>query len=81
MRFADAVAELSDQGLQVHRSYWVARRYLKRLARKEGRTVLYLTTGQEIPISRTYLCAVRAALRDLDGGSPAGAEPSPAPTR
>ena len=60
MRFADAVAELSDHGLQVHRSYWVARRYLKRLVQKEGRTVLRLSNGQEIPVSRTYLAAVRA---------------------
>ena len=66
MRFADAVAELSAHGLQVHRSYWVARRYMKRVMPKDGRTFLRLTTGQEIPVSRTYLRAVRAALGDRD---------------
>ena len=71
MRFADAVAELRDHGLQVHRSYWVASRYLKGLVQKEGRTVLRLTTGQEVPVSRTYLTGVRAALRDLEAGTPA----------
>ena len=70
MRFADAVAELSDHGLQVHRSYWVASSYLKRLVQREGRTVLHLTTGQEIPVSRTYLAATRAALRDLEANRP-----------
>ncbi|MCY4374023.1 MAG: LytTR family DNA-binding domain-containing protein [Spirochaetaceae bacterium] len=64
MRFADAVAELSAHGLQVHRSYWVARRYMKRVMPKDGRTFLRLTTGQDIPVSRTYLHAVRAALGD-----------------
>ena len=65
MRFADAVAELNDHGLQVHRSYWVARRFLKRLVQKDGRTVLRLSSGQEIPVSRTYLTAVRAAVREV----------------
>ena len=64
MRFADAVAELSAHGLQVHRSYWVAKPYMKRVMPKDGRTVLRLTTGQDIPVSRTYLRAVRAALGD-----------------
>ena len=64
MRFADAVAELSAHGLQVHRSYWVAKPYMKRVMPKDGRTVLRLTTGQDIPVSRTYLHAVRAALGD-----------------
>ena len=65
MRFADATAELGDHGLQVHRSYWVARRYLQRLVRKDGRAVLRLSNGQEIPVSRTYLTAVRAAVREV----------------
>ena len=68
MRFADAVADLSAHGLQVHRSYWVARRYMKCVMQKDGRTVLRLTTGQDIPVSRTYLHAVRAALGDLRTG-------------
>ena len=72
MRFADAVAELSGHGLQVHRSYWVASRYLKRLAQKDGRTVLRLTTGHEVPVSRTYLTAVRSALREVEANRPLG---------
>ena len=68
MRFADAVADLSAHGLQVHRSYWVAKRYMKCVMQKDGRTVLRLTTGQDIPVSRTYLSAVRAALGDRHAG-------------
>ena len=73
MRFADAVAELSGHGLQVHRSYWVASRYLERLAQKDGRTALRLTTGHEVPVSRTYLTAVRCAMREVEANRPLGA--------
>ena len=62
MRFADAVAELGDQGMQVHRSYWVARRHVVGIERRADRTVLLLTAGEEVPVSRTYLAAVRATL-------------------
>ena len=71
MRFADAVTELSDRGLQVHRSYWVAKRYMKRLVRRDGRTILRLITGEEIPVSRTYLSAARAVCHEVDLDSPA----------
>ena len=73
MRFADACAELSDRGLQVHRSYWVAKRYMKRLVRRDGRTVLRLITGEEIPVSRTYVAAARAVCHEVDMDAPAGA--------
>ena len=62
MRFADAVAELGDQGMQVHRSYWVARRHVVGIERRAERTVLLLTAGEEVPVSRTYLAAVRETL-------------------
>ena len=62
MRFADAVAELGDQGMQVHRSYWVARRHVVGIERRTERTVLLLTGGEVVPVSRTYLAAVREAL-------------------
>ena len=62
MRFADAVAELGDQGMQVHRSYWVARRHVVGIERRAERTVLLLTGGEEVPVSRTYLAAVREAV-------------------
>ena len=61
MRFVDAVAELDGaDGLRVHRSYWVASRHVAGSARRHGRTVLRLTGDHEVPVSRTYMAAVRA---------------------
>ena len=64
IRFADAVAELGDLGMQVHRSYWVAHRHVTELVKREHRTILILTDDIEVPVSRTYLPAVRAAVRN-----------------
>ena len=62
MRFVDAVAELDGtDGLRVHRSFWIASRHVAGSARRHGRTVLRLTGGHEVPVSRTYMASVRAA--------------------
>ena len=62
IRFVDAIAELDGAGgMRVHRSYWVARRHVTGAARRRSRTTLSLTGGHEVPVSRTYLAAVRAA--------------------
>ena len=63
MRFSDAVAELSDRGIQVHRSYWVALRHVTRSIRSGKRTLLRLTGDHRVPVSVTHLPVVRAALR------------------
>ena len=61
-RMADAVAELDPMlGRQVHRSYWVARRAVASIKRDKYRTRIVLTTGVQIPVSRTYLPALREA--------------------
>ena len=70
MRLADAVAELGDQGLQVHRSFWVANRHVTELFRREGRTVVQVTGGMEVPVSRTFLAAVRKLAEDKGSGIP-----------
>ena len=62
MRFGDAVAELGDLGIQVHRSYWCALRHVTAVLRQEERTVLRVTGGHELPVSRTYLNVVRTAI-------------------
>ena len=62
MRFSDAVDELGDRGMQVHRSYWVATSHVTRSARSGKRTVLRLTGDHKVPVSVTHLPAVRAAL-------------------
>ena len=61
MRFADAVAELEGAGMQVHRSFWVAFRHVTAVEQREGRTVVCLTGGEVVPVSRTFVAAVRAA--------------------
>ena len=61
MRFADAVAELEGAGMQVHRSFWVAHRHVTAVEQREGRTVVCLTGGRMVPVSRTFVAAVRAA--------------------
>ena len=76
MDLRSAVAELGDLGMQVHRSYWIARSHVTATVRRDGRTMLRVTGGDLVPVSRTYLPAVRDALRlgarkrPETGGSP-----------
>jgi DNA-binding LytR/AlgR family response regulator len=60
MRLADAVAELEGiEGLQVHRSWWVARDAVSDIARGDGRATLTLQDGSQVPVSRTYARVLR----------------------
>ena len=55
MRFADAMAELDGvDGVQVHRSYWVARKAVEGAVRRNGRHYVTLIDGSEVPVSRSY---------------------------
>lgn len=55
MRLADAVRELSGaDGLQVHRSWWVAKAGITDEKRVDGRSLLVLPSGTEVPVSRSY---------------------------
>ncbi len=55
MRLADAVRELSKvDGLQVHRSWWVAKTGVTDEKKADGRSFLILPTGTEVPVSRSY---------------------------
>lgn len=55
MRLADAVRELSKvDGLQVHRSWWVAKIGVTDEKKADGRSFLILPTGTEVPVSRSY---------------------------
>lgn len=64
MRFADAVADLGELGMRVHRSYWVARHHVIESTVRDNRVLLRLTGGYEVPVSRTYVPAVQAAIAD-----------------
>ncbi|MCW1932118.1 LytTR family DNA-binding domain-containing protein [Pararhodobacter zhoushanensis] len=62
MRLSDAIAETGgDVGLQVHRSHWVALDQVRAARREGARGVLTLSDGREIPVSRTYAAAAKAA--------------------
>lgn len=62
MRLADAIRELTAlEGMQTHRSWWVARHGLAETARGDGKVTLKLKSGAEAPVSRTYLKAVKDA--------------------
>lgn len=55
-----AIAQLDGvDGMQVHRSWWVARQAAKQLRREDGKQVLELNTGELIPVSRGRSAAVR----------------------
>lgn len=60
MRLADAVDELEGlEGAQVHRSWWVARAAIADARRGDGRAVLTLKDGSDVPVSRTYARMLR----------------------
>lgn len=62
MRLADAVRELSGaDGLQVHRSWWVAKQGVQEEKRVNGRSLLILPSGTEVPVSRSYRAKAKEA--------------------
>lgn len=59
LRLSDAVAETdADDGVQVHRSHWVAWDAIRAVEHKGTRMVLQLDSGVEVPVSRTYRTSV-----------------------
>ncbi|SMX44036.1 LytTR family DNA-binding domain-containing protein [Actibacterium lipolyticum] len=55
MRFSDAIAELDGvDGLQVHRSHWVATNAIESQSVESGRLFLTLKDGSRVPVSRNY---------------------------
>lgn len=62
MRLQDAVDALAGtQGLQVHRSHWVAQTAVAAHRRDRGRDFLVLSNGDEIPVSRSFRTRVQEA--------------------
>ena len=62
MRLADAVRELSSaDGLQVHRSWWIARDGVVDAQRSDGRNLLILPSGVEVPVSRSFRESAKTA--------------------
>lgn len=62
MRLSDAVQEVgSAQGLQIHRSHWIALDQIEKVTRSGDRGEVTLSDASMRPISRSYMPAVRAA--------------------
>jgi DNA-binding LytR/AlgR family response regulator len=62
MRLADAVREAEGvDGLQTHRSWWIAKAGIAKINREGEKLVALLKSGVEAPISRSYGKAVRDA--------------------
>jgi hypothetical protein len=62
MRFADAIAEAEGvEGLQIHRSHWVALDMVAETVRLGGRPMVRMKDGTLLPVSRGFLEAARKA--------------------
>lgn len=62
IRLADAIREAEPtHGLQVHRSHWVALKQVSTARRDGGRAILTLSSEVEIPVSRSFIEAVKDA--------------------
>ena len=60
LRFRDALREVAGiDGAQVHRSHWVARSAIAAVVRRRGRIVLRLVNETEVPVSRSFVPALR----------------------
>ncbi len=58
----DAIAELSDvEGMQVHRSWWVAREAVAAPVANGRNLALRLTNGLEVPVSRASVAKLKLA--------------------
>jgi LytTr DNA-binding domain len=65
IRFSDAVRELiGHPGSQVHRSHWVAAGQAKQILHEKNRTMIELTDGRRLPVSRPYFHAARKLVSD-----------------
>jgi DNA-binding LytR/AlgR family response regulator len=62
MRLSDAIKELENvQGMQTHRSWWVAKSAVLKTKRMNGKLLLELKSGEKVPVSRTFDKAVKDA--------------------
>lgn len=62
MRLADAERELSGaEGQRVHRSWWIAKAGITDEKKQDGRSLLVLPNGTEVPVSRSYRAKAKEA--------------------
>ena len=62
LRLSDAMRETGDvDGLQIHRSHWVARAHIKAAQRDGDKAILTLSDGRTLPASRSHINALKTA--------------------
>lgn len=62
LRLRDAMTEMAgSDGLQVHRSWWVARQGVARIRRDGREAIISLPDGSEVPVSRDAMPRLREA--------------------
>jgi len=62
MRLSDAIRELvAVEGIQTHRSWWVARQGVSEFSGKNGKYKLLLKCGTQASVARTRIKEIRAA--------------------
>ena len=66
MRLSDAVSRTGREGLQVHRSWWVAKGAISHVIRDGRNLRLKLLNGLEVPVARRAV--IRLKDLDLDAG-------------
>lgn len=60
LRLADAIKETEGaDGLQIHRSHWVALKKIAAVRREGGKVLVETVTGTVLPVSRTFLPALK----------------------
>jgi DNA-binding LytR/AlgR family response regulator len=65
MRFADALSALAlEDGLQVHRRWWVATQAVESISKEGEGLQLRLRNGLKVPVSRSFAQQVRKAWLD-----------------
>ena len=65
MRLGDAVSDLALlPGMQVHRSWWINLAHIARTEKGANGPEIVLTTGERVPVGRSYRAAFRAAMAD-----------------
>lgn len=66
IRLNDAIKEaIPQEGMQIHRSHWVALEAIETAHIKGTSPHVILTTGQELKISKTYLTEAKSRLSDI----------------
>ncbi len=51
-------------GIKVHRSHWVAKHAIRRLVKRNGRNLVILSNGEQIPVSEKRLATVQDYIKE-----------------